>query len=269
MNYPITPKKIRKFLSLKRLLDFEIEFDSFMDLFAQTEKKHIDVFDTCMHLYRLKSKKQYWCEKTPQNLKYLKQIFEYYPDAKVICIIRDGRDVALSLSKTPWREKNIAIPSLEWNEYVRRFIEAQTLYSEKNFLALKFEELVQHPEKIFMLICNFLGIDFESSLLNPPQNIPGLVPHWEITWKGNVIKHFDRNAIGRWKCIPNDLQKKTVNSIMKSNLQKLKYDYIPFHTNIFEKFQIMILIIIAKILKPIFEFIEFYSGFRSEKYHFF
>ncbi len=43
-----------------------------------------------------------WAECTPEHLLYLKRIKETIPDALIIHIIRDGRDVALSLEKQKW-----------------------------------------------------------------------------------------------------------------------------------------------------------------------
>lgn len=267
LKYPITEKKLRAFFSLKRIKDFGIEYDDFVDKFKKTEQTCFDVFDILMQLYLSKSKKNYWCEKTPQNLRYLKNIYDFYPTAKIICIIRDGRDVALSLSRAPWRERNLGIPCLEWNDYARDFFDAQTHYSEKNFFSLKFEDLIQTPEKELRKLCRFLEIDFEAEMLNPPKTIPDLVPAWEMDWKGNVVKHFDNNAVGRWKSTTNSFQKKLMNSIMKSNLMKLGYGCGSFERTFLEQRKFSASILFAKMLKPILEFIGRYSRFRSKKYH--
>src|SRR5262249_46641193 len=41
-------------------------------------------------------------EKTPEHTSRLDQIRHLLPGSKIIIIYRDGRDVALSLTKTPW-----------------------------------------------------------------------------------------------------------------------------------------------------------------------
>jgi hypothetical protein len=41
-------------------------------------------------------------EKTPEHTGHLARIRRLFPDSKIIILYRDGRDVALSLSKTPW-----------------------------------------------------------------------------------------------------------------------------------------------------------------------
>ncbi len=50
--------------------------------------------------------KQIWIEKTPDNIVQLPFLKELFPEMKVIHVIRDGRDVALSTLKTKWAEIN-------------------------------------------------------------------------------------------------------------------------------------------------------------------
>jgi hypothetical protein len=62
-----------------------------------------------------------WAECTPEHLQYLPWIKRELPDALVIHIIRDGRDVALSLQKQGWVQtfpgdqgKNLMVAGLFW-----------------------------------------------------------------------------------------------------------------------------------------------------------
>src|SRR5437868_932206 len=44
----------------------------------------------------------YFGEKTPEHTGHLPRIQQLFPDAKILVLYRDGRDVAVSLSKMPW-----------------------------------------------------------------------------------------------------------------------------------------------------------------------
>ena len=45
-----------------------------------------------------------WAEKTPQNIRHLDWILERFPEASVVHVIRDGRDVVCSMREHPdWR----------------------------------------------------------------------------------------------------------------------------------------------------------------------
>ena len=43
-----------------------------------------------------------WIDSTPTNIPHMPRIVKEFPDARIIHIIRDGRDVALSLDKREW-----------------------------------------------------------------------------------------------------------------------------------------------------------------------
>jgi len=267
LDYPLNEKKLRKFFSRKRMIDFEINFDHFYSIFIQSEKTRYDVFNIFMYLFKEREKKNFWCEKTPQNLKYLNEILNYYPKAKIICIVRDGRDVALSLRKTPWRERNIFTSALEWNDYANIIINAQMKLDKKTFHLLKFEDLILKTENSLNKICEFLELEFENTLLSTPQDKPLLIPAWEIEWKGNVMKRFDSNAVGRWKSLKSSFERNGINYILEKNLKTFKYDTDSLSINYFAKFRLNIAIKISSILKLFFDFIEHYTKFRSKKYH--
>src|SRR5690242_11026883 len=62
-----------------------------------------------------------WADSTPEHLLYLQRIKQTIPDALIVHIIRDGRDVAASLDKQPWlrpfrwdRHHKLLIGALYW-----------------------------------------------------------------------------------------------------------------------------------------------------------
>ena len=68
-----------------------------------------------------------WADCTPDHLLYLDEIREQIPDARIIHIIRDGRDVALSYVKQGWsypmpwdHSEHLAVAGLYWEWIVRR-----------------------------------------------------------------------------------------------------------------------------------------------------
>jgi hypothetical protein len=59
-------------------------------------------------------------EKTPLHIWYVPQIIEWFPDAKIIGIVRDGRDVVRSMLAAPWTtDKRLRPHCLNWIHAVR------------------------------------------------------------------------------------------------------------------------------------------------------
>ena len=104
-----------------------------------------------------------WAECTPEHLLSLQRIKETIPDAIVIHIIRDGRDVALSLAKQKWirpflwdRGGNLHAAALYWEWIVRRGRE-NGKHLGPDYLEVHYEDLVGHPRATLARLSAFVG----------------------------------------------------------------------------------------------------------------
>ena len=77
-------------------------------LFNEAENP-VEFFRLYFSLYAEKQGKKRWAEKTPNNIFCIEQIFKAMPDAKFIEVVRDGRDVVLSLVERRKMHPMIAI----------------------------------------------------------------------------------------------------------------------------------------------------------------
>src|SRR5262245_49055811 len=69
-------------------------------------------FEAIARLYAAKVNRQgalYFGEKTPWHTGYLPRIRQMFPEAKILVLYRDGRDVALSLSQMPWMSPDLHV----------------------------------------------------------------------------------------------------------------------------------------------------------------
>jgi hypothetical protein len=102
-----------------------------------------------------------WGDKTPLYLRSLDILKKYFPESKVIHIIRDPRDRAISVKKT-WG-KSMYRATEKWRN------ELETLQGwgfDSAFLhEIKYEDLLNDTEKELNTICEFLGIPFQKKML--------------------------------------------------------------------------------------------------------
>lgn len=100
-----------------------------------------------------------WGDKTPIYTSYLQLIHRLFPDAQVLHVIRDGRDVALStLDKWGGKEPHVDIYYAA-RIWVRRIRQAQWASAELGpqlYHELRYENLVEDPETELQTICEFL-----------------------------------------------------------------------------------------------------------------
>lgn len=150
--------------------------------------------------------KKYFVEKTPKHALCLKRIFRAVPDAKVLFIVRDGRDNVASLRKRfgnfdlalrRWISDNQ--PALLWKDNPRVFL-------------IKYEDLVGEPEASVKRICGFLGIDFEDSMLSSAESPYDHISDGNMSVRADQVREPIRNNTGRWK---EDLSAEEVKTIWK------------------------------------------------------
>lgn len=96
--------------------------------------------------------------KNPGFWKYLPLLEDLYHErARYIFIIRDGRDVSLSLKNFPWGEKSTYEAAKNWKKMVMMTEEFKASVDKNRFLEIRYEDLLQHPEKTIEETARFLS----------------------------------------------------------------------------------------------------------------
>lgn len=124
------------------------------------------------------------CDQTPRNVFYIGDILGIYPQALVVNMIRDPRDVLLS-QKRKWKRRFLGARGIPLKEALRSWINyhpitisklwnasvsaADRLSGEDRVLSVRFEDLLADPEAEVRKACEFTGILFDKDLLEVPQ----------------------------------------------------------------------------------------------------
>lgn len=122
-----------------------------------------------------KTEKKIFLDKTPRYYLIIDEILEYFPDAKIILLIRNPLAVLNSIIKT-WQEQNlfqlvfykqdILRAPIVLNEWLRK-IETDRI---KNVYSIKYEDLLQDPVPYIRKITDFLNIKFDSEMIYYGKN---------------------------------------------------------------------------------------------------
>jgi hypothetical protein len=144
--------------------DFGIEPDAFMNELQTITPFHVDDAIRCFYrMYAARFRKDRWGDKTPSYGRHLRAIQQVLPEACFIHLIRDGRDVALSLREL-WFSPGTDMATLAraWRRDIcatRR----QSLGCQR-YLELRYETLVLEPETCLREICDFIEIDYDPAM---------------------------------------------------------------------------------------------------------
>ena len=116
-------------------------------------------------------------EKTPDYVRHLPLLHTLFPHARIIHIIRDGRDVALSAlqwahsKKGPgkfalWQEEPVAVCALWWVWQVGSGLRDGAQLGKTSYREIRYEDLLAQPETELRELCDFLGLPYASEMLN-------------------------------------------------------------------------------------------------------
>lgn len=146
------------------------------------------------HVLKL-SKKDIWMEKTPRNIFNAKKFLEQIENGKFIHIVRDPRDVILSLQE---RGYDFIKACERWLASVAAI---QNTRNHKNLLEISYENLVAKPEKTLKKVCNFLEVEFKMDYFETKEFITKKfkINDGKKSWNLDPSKGFSTKSVGKYK----------------------------------------------------------------------
>ena len=225
--------RIEDFCSLLKVdfEEFKAQFESITitNSLAIEEQNQKRIFDTLMLLLLKRNNKEVCCEKTPQHLLSVAKILSLYPDAKIIHLVRYGRDTVNSLVKMPWRPEGLLNNSRFWKQYAKTGMQLSERYtqSSNNFHSLKYEDLLLNPQESIKALCNFVELEFEDTMLSMQQaitdNKSNIFSSWESSWKYKAMEELDSTRVGAWQKELNEKDQILLNWHLRKELEALGY----------------------------------------------
>lgn len=122
-----------------------------------------DVLRVFYASYAASRDKPRWGDKTPFYVIAMPRIARLLEEAHFIHIIRDGRDVALSVIPLWWGPNSVPEAAAWWAERVHR---GRRAGADLPYLEVRYEQLVDRPEAELGRICGFIGLDFDLQMLS-------------------------------------------------------------------------------------------------------
>ena len=109
-----------------------------------------------------------WGDKTPYYVLHLPKLLEWWPDAQIIHIVRDGRDVALSMfaRRHDFRAYNTYLAAKQWEQYVETGHALGQAVPKAQYLELRYEDMISDQKSALQTICAFLGEAYSDDLLD-------------------------------------------------------------------------------------------------------
>jgi hypothetical protein len=160
--------------------------------------------ETFFRTYRERLGKPRWSEKTPLNVWHLDWIWEHFPEARFVHVIRDGRDVACSMRLHPDRRlvggRMVEVSRHQSMEsIVRRWVlstgKGLRFRGDARYREVRYEELVRRPRETLEPLLAWLGEPFEAGMLAQRTEGEVIRRGAEFDAQGALVT----SSIGRWR----------------------------------------------------------------------
>ena len=173
--------------------------------------------------YAEREGKTRWGDKTPAYIGYIDRLAAIWPDARFVVLVRDGRDVALSVMKVPFGANNVWAAARSWAGAIRRGRQAARRYPDR-VLTVRYEDVVGHPEEEVQKICRFLELEYNPAMLAIEETDRTKVTEDQAGWFTNVWAGITTDAVGKWRTEMTPHQRQVFESVAGQELRELGYE---------------------------------------------
>ena len=171
------------YFAKKNPAKYEAEAKQVVSKIPASDLSAVKIFGAVIESESRKYSKQFPCDQTPQNVFYIGEILEAFPDTRFINMVRDPRDVLLS-QKRKWKRRFLGGTHATWYETIRAWtnyhpltisklwnsaIRAGQRVKDSRVITVQFESLLKDPDQTISNICGFIGIPFSPQMKEVPH----------------------------------------------------------------------------------------------------
>lgn len=206
----------------RRLPELGLTPEDVMNHLGTSPRTRGDVLAALLALYARSRSKPVFGEKTPQHLFHVPDILRDFPEARIFCIVRDGRDNALSLNAMPWWRGTLRSAARLWVKCAALASRFQADYPDRFFI-VRYEALLHSPFGTLAPVMKQLGERFEADQLDPTIPSDVVLPR-SLEWKGSALLSIEADRAGRRLRQATTRQVAVVEKITSKELEPFGYD---------------------------------------------
>jgi hypothetical protein len=211
------------------------------------------------------------CEQTPGYVFYVDEIVGLFPEAKIINMIRDPRDVLVSRKKK-WRQYALRMKPVPLHRTIRTWVHyhpisisylwksavkaAQPFVANGQIHQVKFEDLLAHPKQEIKKACDFIGISYLEAMLEIPVVGSSFLKE-QPTEKG-----LDKTRTANWKHGGLNSAELYLNQRVTADIMKT-FDYEP--VKVFPNLILLLIYVIMLPVRMILTFVVHKRHFKNIK----
>lgn len=175
-----------------------------------------------------------WGEKTPDHVPHIDRLLREFPDAVCLGVVRDPRDVCLSLEGLPWNRDTLMESAWTWRTY-QHLLQDRRMDCPGRVRTVRYEDVLEAPESVLASVLEWLGAsaspDRIERMLAFSERAGGPSDVEREPWKGKVRRPIDASNREKWRTQMPPARRWVVQTITGSALTGFGYPAPPVEKN--------------------------------------
>jgi hypothetical protein len=153
---------------------------------------------TCFVMYAEKEGKPRWGDKRPKYAARMTAVWDLFPSAQFVHVVRDPRACVASMRKLGWYEGNIA-PAVElWERSLNTVNAWRGKLAADQLLELRYEDLIAEPEATLVRVVDFAHMAGSSEALEQMLEYHKHEETRSERYHANVARPLDPSRVSSW-----------------------------------------------------------------------
>ncbi len=221
--------------------DFGLTEEQLLEAFRAIEPLNAgDALRSFYGLYAERVGKPRCGEKTPIYVKSIRKIGGALPEARFLHVIRDGRDVALSIRDRATKEHTIEAIAERWVRRIGQARRQSKKLPDGTYKEIRYEALILDTEAVLREVCEFFELPWDDAILDYHQRsaerleemkreLPADGKRTTLSVERRMATHArttqapDPSRVSRWREQMNREQRREFESIAGELLTELGY----------------------------------------------
>lgn len=161
--------------------------------------------------------RQVWGNKTPQNTEVLANLYDVFPHAHFLIVVRDVRDICLSWQRK-WG-KDVLWCAHKWATRMKKGAESAKKLPSNQVLFIHYEDLLLQTEDVCRAICDFLELPFSGRMLEHHKYTKE-----RLDGKLNYGRSIIQSNVDKWRTQLDPRLVRRVEEIAYHTMQYYKYE---------------------------------------------
>jgi hypothetical protein len=221
---------LESMMTYKRLIKLDPDPERIRREFRQGEPTYGRLFGLLEAHNAERVGKPRWGDKSLHTERYARPIFEAFPSARILHMIRDPRDRYAS-SVTRWRinRGGVGFGTVMWLASLK-LAQRNTAQYPEHYMIVRYETLASEPETTLHQICDFIDEPYSSEMLRMGEagSFSGSNSSYDLDRPMGVIS---TDSIGRYRQVLSKLQIAFMQSHASRGMEAMGYEIDPQSLN--------------------------------------